>query len=95
MIGVLHFAHHRLEIDEFVARLHEQRMRDAARADTQRIAAILPQPRHKRSKITVARHNHKRLDHRPRDGRLERVERHANVGPVFARAHAVDLHQIQ
>ena len=88
------FTQRRLDVDEFVAGAHQQRVRHVARADAQRVLAVLTQLGDERAKVAVAGDDDKGVDLVALDGDLERVERHADVGAILAGAHAEDLQEV-
>ena len=65
-----------------------------AGADAQGVAPVLAQLVDQRPEVAVARDDDEGTHLLARDGRLERIQRHADVGPILAGAHAVDLHQV-
>ena len=88
------FAQRRLDVDELVAGSHQQRVRHVARADAERVLAVLAQFGDERAEVAVAGDDDEGVDLRTLDGDLECVERHANVGAILAGAHAEDLQEI-
>ena len=84
----------RFQIDKFITGAHQQRVGHITRADAQRVAAIFAQFGHQRAKIAVAGDDDEGADLLAVDGRLKSIQRHADIGTIFAGTHAVDLHQI-
>ena len=82
------------QIDELITRATEQGMGDRTRANPQRIFPIFTQFVDQRAKIAVTGDDDKGLDLGARHRGFHGIERHANIGAIFAGPHAVDLDQI-
>jgi hypothetical protein len=82
------------QIDEFVARLDQERMGHIAGADTKGLTAIFTQAIDQGPEVTVTRNDHKGVDVPPGEGNLESIQRQPDIGPVLAGADAIDLDQV-
>ena len=82
------------QVEELFAGFDEQGVRHIARADADGVAAMLAQPVDQRTKIAVARDDHKGFELFTCEGQFKCIEGQTDVSPILAGTDAIDLDQV-